>query len=371
MPYHKFLTKNPTFKDTVKLETLLYLRYFIAKFKVIHHDEMKEEIEIYFENKNIINEYQNIYDDLILSLPKFIANIKSTKKSIRRDDNKSNDIKELNELEKILLLLSSIDKLISLIKSADNNTNDPDYEIDINLLSDENDENIHFLKEMPSYLKIDFATKTRIKFDELSSGERNLLKLMFSIENIIQKRKDKTDNLYILLEEIETTFHPDWQKRILNWLIGFIKHYDMKFNIIVASHSPFILSDLPKENVIFLKNGKQEYPFKKDEQTFGANIHTLLSHGFFMENGLMGEFAKGKITKIIEILKKEQLSENEIKSCKHIISIIGEPILQKTLEHQLNEKLNPNETELQKLEREQKEIQKKIDELTKKKHETN
>ena len=82
-------------------------------------------------------------------------------------------------------------------------------------------------------------------------------------------------------------------------------------------------------------------------QTFGANIHTLLSHGFFMEGGLMGEFAKNKITEVIELLKKEQLSEDEIKTCKHIISIIGEPILQKTLEQQLNEKLNPNETELQ------------------------
>ena len=68
-------------------------------------------------------------------------------------------------------------------------------------------------------------------------------------------------------------------------------------HIIIASHSPFILSDLPKENIIFLEEGKQVKPFK-GKQTFGANIHTLLSDGFFMSDGLMGEFAKGKIEEI-------------------------------------------------------------------------
>jgi hypothetical protein len=82
-----------------------------------------------------------------------------------------------------------------------------------------------------------------------------------------------------------------------------------------------------------------------------------------MENELMGRFAKTEINKIIDILKKPQLSENEINTCKHIISIIGEPIVQKTIEHQLNEKLNPNETELQKLEREENEIKDKIKKL--------
>jgi chaperonin cofactor prefoldin len=86
-----------------------------------------------------------------------------------------------------------------------------------------------------------------------------------------------------------------------------------------------------------------------------------------MKDGLMGEFAKEKINDVIKYLNKKELSKNEIAYYENIISIIGEPILKKTLEHQLNEKINPNENELQKLEREQKEIQEKIDKLTKKK----
>ena len=72
-----------------------------------------------------------------------------------------------------------------------------------------------------------------------------------------------------------------------------------KYHLIFATHSPFIISDLPKENIIFLEKGKQVYPFEDGKQTFGANIHTLLSHGFFMKDGLMGEFAKDKIKSII------------------------------------------------------------------------
>jgi len=171
------------------------------------------------------------------------------------------------------------------------------------------------------------------------------------------------------MDEPDLSLHPQWQKNYLFELYNLLNNIDMTYYVLITTHSPFILSDLPKENVIFLEKGKQVNPFENG-QTFGANIHTLLSHGFFMDGGLMGEFAKTKINEVIEILQKQELSEDEIKTCKNIISIIGEPILQRTLEHQLNEKLNPNETELQKLEREQKEIQTKIDKLTGKNSET-
>jgi cell division protein FtsB len=89
-----------------------------------------------------------------------------------------------------------------------------------------------------------------------------------------------------------------------------------------------------------------------------------------MEDGLMGEFAKGKIEEVVKLLKsKRKLSKKNQEFCQNIISIIGEPILQRTLEHQLNQKVNPNETELEKLEREQKEIQEKIDNLKSSNHE--
>ncbi|MEA1952772.1 MAG: hypothetical protein U9O24_00080 [Campylobacterota bacterium] len=77
---------------------------------------------------------------------------------------------------------------------------------------------------------------------------------------------------------------------------------------------------------------------KDKKQTFGANIHTLLSDSFFMEGGLMGEFAKGKIDKAITLLNQDKLSENDLKYCEQIISIIGEPIVKNQLQRMLDSK---------------------------------
>lgn len=220
-------------------------------------------------------------------------------------------------------------------------------------------------------IRINYLNKTtNANFLDLSNGEKAQIYLLTKIASNL-KSSNKNEIIY-LLDEPDLALHPNWQKSLIKNIFATCKKISSKkIHFIITSHSPFILSDLPKENIIFLEKGKQVKPFKENEQTFGANIHTLLSHGFFMEDGLMGEFAKNKISDVIELLKKEQLSEDEIKDCKHIISIIGEPILQKTLEHQLNEKLNPNETELQKLEREQKEIQEKIAKLKRENNETN
>ena len=190
---------------------------------------------------------------------------------------------------------------------------------------------------------------------ELSDGEYNFL-LLFS------KLFDKCNknNILVLIDEGETSLHPNWQKQYINYLYNFFhNNYKEKgMQLLLSSHSPFILSDLPKENVIFLEKGKQ---LDVNINPFGANIHTLLSHGFFMKDGLMGEFAKEKINKAITLLNKSRrLSRTSLKYCENIISIIGEPILKATLEKMLDNKLNANETKLDKLKRQQKKIEEAI-----------
>ncbi|WP_419673691.1 AAA family ATPase [Aliarcobacter butzleri] len=143
-----------------------------------------------------------------------------------------------------------------------------------------------------------------------------------------------------LFDEVDLSLHPNWQKKILKDLIYFKKIFNIKEKVhfILSSHSTFLLSDLPKENVIFLEKGKQVYPFEDGKQTFGANIHTLLSHGFFMKDGLMGEFAKEKIDIAIKYLNQTKLSDDEISYCENIISIIGEPIIKRELQKMLDSK---------------------------------
>jgi len=174
--------------------------------------------------------------------------------------------------------------------------------------------------------------------------------------------QSNTQDILFLLDEPDISLHPQWQKEYIHQLIRTFKNVTKKIHFVVTSHSPFILSDLPKENVIFLEKGKQVAP---KIETFGANIHTLLSHGFFMKDGLMGEFAKEKINEAIKYLNQKTLTEKEIEYYENIISIVGEPILKRQLQRMLDSK------RLSEVEQIKKQIEKLQDELAKKEDKKN
>ncbi|BAK73840.1 AAA family ATPase [Arcobacter sp. L] len=204
-------------------------------------------------------------------------------------------------------------------------------------------------------IKIDFITESDLHFSKLSSGEKQRINycLLLAYDLIFREQ----DNYLIKgYDEPDIYIHPNWQKLIVSDFLNLIKKYqiniDKTIHLILTSHSPFILSDLAKENVIFLEKGKQVKPFKKNEQTFGANIHTLLSHGFFMSDGLMGEFAKSKINEIKKFYELIQKLQNKGKIKKelwkksyekrktrfgNIQKIIGEPFLQTIIKNYLDE----------------------------------
>lgn len=149
-----------------------------------------------------------------------------------------------------------------------------------------------------------------------------------------QKPPDKIKNIILLLDEPENSFHPEWQRVFLDNLIHFLnetlKHYS--FQIIIASHSPILISDIPKDNVIFLNKNEDGTCNVIDsiyrENTFGANIHTLYRNSFFVEGLPIGEFAKKKINRLFEELENEQsLRPSILKE----IRMIGEPILREQL----------------------------------------
>lgn len=179
-----------------------------------------------------------------------------------------------------------------------------------------------------------------ISFENLSTGQKLLISYFGIIVRSILLRKNKT-SFSIIFDEVENSLHPRWQKRIIKYLVIFLNSISesklsekiSNYKLIFLTHSPFILSDLTKENIIFLDKYNENDNEVKDglqkegncnnisnsidiKQTFGANIHTLLSHGFFMKDGLMGEFAKDKIQSIIEYheeLLKKELTKNENK----------------------------------------------------------
>ncbi|MES9799434.1 hypothetical protein ABWK47_28625 [Bacillus toyonensis] len=137
--------------------------------------------------------------------------------------------------------------------------------------------------------------------------------------------------------------------------------------VILTTHSPFILSDLPSGNVILLKkdDNKKIRTVKNlegNQLTFAANIHDLLTNSYFMHDGLVGKFAQNKINTLVdEILDSspEKVKSNSSRIRKQI-DIIGEPIVKRKLIEIFEDKIKLDVLSInEKIER----LQQQIDEL--------
>jgi predicted ATP-dependent endonuclease of OLD family len=342
----KVITKTvEDYKTSRNITDYMIIRDFLYKISIAHDKDKNNKAIIIVENL-IENSFSENYN--------FIKLLKEKIYTPNKEKNLQSVIEKINNLN----LYTTINKnqinpnqiLISLQKEEDTNTKIEDIKVIFKKI-ERNYFNFKFYKE---------EKEDKIYFSNLSSGEQQLLLIYGKINYLFFLNEDRNNNhnFVFLFDEPDICLHPNWQKKFINKLVNFLSNHkklsNASFNIIITSHSPFILSDLPKENVIFLKNGKQEYPFK-DKQTFGANIHTLLSDGFFMSDGLMGEFAKGKIeeikkfydfikkfeTRIISKVKtKERIKEYYLKRkerFEHIQSIIGEPFLQTIIKNYLDE----------------------------------
>lgn len=254
------------------------------------------------------------------------------------------------------------------------------------------------LHTFPAIFNLDYILEfegKEFRFNGLSSGEiqslMNITTINYHIDNILsvhhknvhsQDERIAYNNINVILDEIELYYHPNLQRNFIqDLLISFQNNYvnneQIKgINIVLSTHSPFILSDIPLSNVLRLKEG---VPLgESEEPTFGANIHQLLHNDFFLESGFIGEFSKVKINEVVDFLrdinwnfKREQIQkrisieENEqvqedlkvqleiiqlehsrikninqsltLDKCKEIIDLVGEPILAQSLNYLYSE----------------------------------
>jgi len=209
----------------------------------------------------------------------------------------------------------------------------------------------------------------------LSSGELSLLNLFArlyskndSYVNKLASNAYLKNNIILLIDEPDVYQHPSWSQKIVQSITDFISdaYFSSKpevkrtIQIIFTSNSPFIIADLPSSNIVFLKRTEisevnkiskllekkivttSEASLEDKKETFGANIHTLLTDSFFLPNGSLGEFAKNKMNKLIEVLNSPKKFSNKDEKEKLIkmINIIGEPIVKRKLLQMFNDRFN-------------------------------
>ncbi|KPH13388.1 hypothetical protein AMQ68_13175 [Chryseobacterium sp. ERMR1:04] len=230
-------------------------------------------------------------------------------------------------------------------------------------LTEETEEIFQRLRDY--YLKVKgVSTFFNFRWRSLSTGEQSYLSFMSRFYHIKHHEHHKLQkNLVIMIDEGDACYHPEWQRQFFNLTLNYLSALfsEHTIQLIFTANTPFLSSDLPKSNVLFLeKTGKRTSLYHSKEnnriQTFAANIHTLYSNSFYMDGILIGAFAKNKLDKIIKYLNDKKVTSRNEDYLK-TIRLIGEPVLRRKLLDMWAEKFGLNEERLR--------LQERLDEIDK------
>lgn len=153
--------------------------------------------------------------------------------------------------------------------------------------------------------------KAEFSLGKMSSGERQMLYslsyVLYHIKNIQSVKEDENrvgyHNICLIFDEVELYYHPDYQRRFLGMLFDAMKWCHIDTNIIhsiqilMVTHSPFVLTDMLTQNTLYLKEGDVQ---KVKIQTFGANYYELLNKSFFFDKSAIGAVASNYVNKMIQ-----------------------------------------------------------------------
>lgn len=188
----------------------------------------------------------------------------------------------------------------------------------------------------------DDERKVNIPFNQLSSGERQFLytisTFIYHLYNLLsidgRNRRVYYRRMCLVLDEVEICFHPDYQRQFIDKLLTLLIRLGLNkkcsLNILIATHSPFILSDIPQSNILYLSKG-HECNSDIEVNPFGANINEILHQSFFLRDSFIGAFAQRKIDNVVQKARKSK-DEKQLMNLKEEINYIGDDFLRQQID---------------------------------------
>ena len=192
------------------------------------------------------------------------------------------------------------------------------------------------------------------------------------------------DTAVLFIDEGEVYYHPEWQRQFMQILLELVNTYSKSgsVQIILTTNSPFLISDILEEDVVYLPS----HLHKSGGKAFGQNIHMLLKDSFFMK-ATIGEFARRRISWLLSVLKDPKLAPEELSSkvkdefgvscgtleetvcfMEQLIESIGEEIYRLELSHMLDAFRKSESYQLEMLRKEKAELERKIEAIEKSLH---
>lgn len=193
-----------------------------------------------------------------------------------------------------------------------------------------------------------------LRWKGLSSGEISLLNLLGRTSSIIPNLDNEKD-IILLIDEVDLGLHPEWQRLWISKIRPLLSDlFSKNAQLIVTTHSPILLSDVPKSDIIYLS------PNDENKETFAQNIYDLFNSSFILDN-VQGEFSTNYIKDIAKVFSPGKIhdnipkflekyfvniEENSTDQFKKAIKLIGEPIVRNHFLHKLEEFQNTDKDEL-------------------------
>jgi len=153
------------------------------------------------------------------------------------------------------------------------------------------------------------GVKKPVYYQQLSDGEHQLLHILGTI--ILM---DTPGTLFIL-DEPETHFNPEWRSKFVSYLNNSLGGEDKsrEQEIILTSHSPFIVSDCKPDKVFSFyrkeKNNRVAYK-QPDFNTFGASVNLIMMKVFDKQETISG-LAQSEFERIRNLYAHGQIDSNQ------------------------------------------------------------
>lgn len=243
-------------------------------------------------------------------------------------------ISRKNPVVKLLNLLNIIDELRFVLFEIDTTFETEGRRSKLTELYSFNFHENQFDQILKILLILEKNTYFRVDWLGISSGHKaylNLFSLIFA-----EVKRTKKPNLILCIDEGDLYLHPQWQLEFFsNLTLVLPKIYSGNIQLILTSHSPFLLSDIPKQCLTILDTSIEGGTINGEEllkETFAANIYDLYEAPFFLGNQKKSVFSTKKIKEIITLVENKNSTDDEIDK---LISLIGDDVIRFHLEKRM------------------------------------
>jgi restriction system-associated AAA family ATPase len=164
-------------------------------------------------------------------------------------------------------------------------------------------------------IKLNKQNGQSIEYRKLSDGEHQLLQVLGSLLLM------DADGSLFLFDEPDTHFNPDWRSKLVQ-LINTSISKGRSQELLLTTHSPFIISDCKPENVFIFErhnNGRAKKPRNPNFNTYGSAVSIITDQVF----GKSETVSDMPLATIEQIKKRKLDTLEDIQQAKEAARILG------------------------------------------------